>query len=165
MTDSIEIRRSKWTLVKPAVGLVALAFAFGILALIEPIAMWFRMASGLLSVFSAVGVIGVIAGVVSGLPAIVIDGSGVQVQYSTLVRKLRHIPWSDVLDVELIDLSPMARQLGKEDSFGEPALRIRTSERGWFSHKVTVLIGESNLPPQDVLEHINAHWPLPVRTQ
>ncbi|WP_145997178.1 hypothetical protein [Ralstonia mannitolilytica] len=157
MTDSIEIRRSKWALVKLAVGLVALAFAFAVLALLEPITVWFRVVSVTLSVFSAIGVIGVIAGSVSGFPTIVIDRSGVQVQYSTLVPKLRYIPWSGVLDVELIDLSPMARQAGKVDSFGEPALRIRTRERGWFSHQVTVLIGESNLSPQDILACINAY--------
>ncbi|MFX3544892.1 hypothetical protein [Ralstonia mannitolilytica] len=163
MAENIEIRRSKWALVKPAVGLVALAVAFGILALLEPITTWFRIASGILSVFSAVGVIGVIAEIVFGLPAIVINESGVQVHYSSLVRRLRHIPWSGVLDVELIDLSPMARQLGKEDSFGEPAIRIRTRERGWLSHTVTVLIGESNLSPQDVLARINAHLVLASR--
>lgn len=163
MTERIEIRRSKWALVKLTVGAVALAFALGILALLEPIITWFRIASGILSVFFAIGAIGGIAEIVFGLPAIVIDESGLQVQYSSLVRRLRHIPWSGVLDVELIDLSPMARQLGKEDSFGEPAIRIRTRERGWLSHKVTVLIGKSNLSPQDVLARINTHLVLASR--
>ena len=130
------------------VGAAALACMFGILALLLPINTWVRLGGGAMSAFFAIVVVVQMFAVFSESPIIVIDERGVQVPYGSLIRKLRYIPWSRILDVELIDV-------GRTSWI--PAIRIRTEERGWLRGGVALLVGEANMSPQEILEVMRAN--------
>jgi hypothetical protein len=120
MSDSFEIRISKWQQTKLFIGGSVLTPFFGFVAWAEIFSTQLRM----LAIIAFIPMCFVVpfAGyqLFTNRPRYIVNKSGI---YSPFTRKL--IKWAMIEKVELIDIDKLNRPIGNINAFGSPAIRVQ----------------------------------------
>jgi len=156
MATEIVVQRSRWAATKLLIGGVAVATMFILMTIIDWLPFAARVLAGLLSVVFSVIVFAATLRLASELPACVIRDDEILVPRSGISRHLSAIPWTTIRDAALIDLAPASAPMGQKGAFGEPAIRLALAKRFFLSSSYVILVGDSNLTPEEIYSQILA---------
>ena len=155
MDDKTEIYPTRWSRIKLVIGGLFIAPAFGFVVWMDPLPVFVRLLAAIVFVPMLVATPLLIIGLFTNRPSYVVSNEGIEIKS---IGGLKHIPWSNINDIEFLDLSPFSRPIGKSDAYGNLAVRILLKNSSFWNRGPTLTVGEANISPNEVIVIIASHF-------